>query len=93
MNADVLVLKAKHADPYENLAQANMEDIEFLSVDGIPVIAEERFGEIVPDGSAYESVEVGGRRLFARGAPASLYRAIREAVGFKKRLDYMPFDC
>ncbi len=93
MSADVLVLKAKHADPYENLAQAGMEDIEFLSVDGAPVIAEERFGELVPAGSGYERVDVGGRGMYARGAPASLYRAIREAVGFKKRLDYMPFEC
>lgn len=93
MNADLLVMKARHADPYENLAGAAMEDIEFLSVDGVPVIAEKRFEELIPDNADYEEVVVGGRPVLVRGAPASLYRAIRDAVGFKKRLDYLPFEC
>lgn len=93
MNADILVLKASKDEPYENLAAASMEDIEFLSVDGVPVLAEKRFGELMPKDAAYEEVMVGGRPMLARGAPATLYRNIRAAVGFKKRLDYLPFDC
>jgi hypothetical protein len=31
--------------------------------------------------------------MLCKGAPATLYRGVREAVGFKKRLDYLPFDC
>jgi hypothetical protein len=31
--------------------------------------------------------------MFAKGAPATLYREIRDAVGFKKRLEFLPFDC
>lgn len=92
MNADILLLKAKKDEPYENLAHATMEDIEFLSVDGVPVLAEKRFAELVPKGTEYEEVEIGGRAMIARGKPASLYKAVREAVGFKKRLDYLPFD-
>lgn len=92
MNGDVLVLKARKDEPYENLAVATMEDIEFLSVGGVPVLAEKRFEELLPD-SGYEELSVGGRSVFARGAPATLYRSVREAVGFKKRLDYLPFDC
>lgn len=92
MNADILILKAKKDDPYENLAQASMEDIEFLSVDGVPVLAEKRFAELVPDGVEYEEVSIGGRAMIAKGRPASLYKAVRKAVGFKKRLDYLPFD-
>lgn len=93
MNADILILKAKESEPYENLAMASMEDIEFLSVDGVPVLAEKRFSELMPKDVAYEDVIVGGRLMFARGNPVTLYRAIRTAVGFKKRLDYLPFDC
>lgn len=92
MNADILILKAKKDDPYENLAQASMEDIEFLSVDGVPVLAEKRFAELAPDGVEYEEVSIGGRAMIAKGRPASLYKAVRKAVGFKKRLDYLPFD-
>jgi hypothetical protein len=93
MNADLLVLKATRGEPYENLAAASMENIEFLSVDGVPVLAEKRFGELIPKDGAYEEVLVGGRPMLARGTPATLYRSIRAAVGFKKRLDYLPFDC
>ncbi len=93
MNADILVLKANKDEPYENLAAASMEDIEFLSVDGVPVLAEKRFGELMPRDVVYEEVTVGGRPMLARGTPATLYRAIRTAVGFKKHLDYLPFDC
>jgi len=93
MNADILVLKARKDDPYENLAEATMDDIEFLSVDGSPVIAEKRFQELVPSGTGFEEVVIGGRPMLAKGAPASLYRAIRTAVGFNKRLDYLPFEC
>ncbi len=93
MSADILVLKANKDEPYENLASATMEDIEFLSVNGVPVLAEKRFEELIPKDVAYEEVTVGGRPMLARGAPATLYRSIRAAVGFKKRLDYLPFDC
>ncbi len=93
MYADVLVLKAKVDDPYENLASASMEDIQFLSVSGVPVLAEERFGEACPRDVSYETVSVGGRALRVKGKPASLYKEIRKAVGFKKHLDYLPFDC
>jgi len=92
--ADVMVLRARHDDRYENLAQATMEDIEFLSVDGVPVLAERRFADAIPgDGEGYEEVKIDGRATLVRGAPATLYKAIRKALGFKKRLEYLPFDC
>ncbi|TFG83840.1 MAG: hydrolase [Spirochaetales bacterium] len=90
--ADVLILKAKHTDPYENLAHASMADIQFLSVDGQPVYAEERFAELMPT-TGLETVTVGNRPMLVKGAPLSLYRSVRAAVGFKKRLDYLPFEC
>ena len=48
-NADILVMKAVENDPYENLARARMEDIELLTVDGIPVLAEGRFACLLPE--------------------------------------------
>ncbi|MBU0936376.1 MAG: amidohydrolase family protein, partial [Spirochaetes bacterium] len=90
--ADILVLKARHSDPYENLAQATMEDIEFLSVAGQPVYADDRFSAIMPD-SGYESIKVAGRTMQVRGEPDTLYKSVRMAVGFNKKLAYMPFEC
>lgn len=90
--ADVLILKARHDDPYENLAQAKMDDIEFLSIDGRPVYADERFWELMP-GPKHEEVKVGRRMMRVKGSPLSLYRSVRKAVGFDKKLDYLPFEC
>jgi len=90
--ADILVLKAQHEDPYENLARASMQDIEFLSIDGQPVYCDERFAELLP-AEGYESVTVGNRTMYAKGQPETLYKSVRMAVGFPKKLDYLPFEC
>lgn len=92
-NADILVMKAVHDDPYENLARARMEDIELLTVDGVPVLAERRFGDLLPNkGQGYEELHYGGRPVLVKGNPATLYKAVRKAVGFKKNLAYLPFE-
>ncbi|MGD9941484.1 MAG: amidohydrolase family protein [Clostridia bacterium] len=92
-NADILVMKAIKDDPYENLASARMEDIELLTVDGVPVLAERRFSDLLPEGGkGYEEITSGGRPVLVKGNPATLYKAVREAVGFRKTLDYLPFE-
>jgi cytosine/adenosine deaminase-related metal-dependent hydrolase len=95
--ADVAVFRAKADDPYESLALAECEDLELLTIEGLPVYGdEEKYGSafegIVADGDGYGSVVVGGRKMFVKGNPAGLYRDIRAAVGFAKRLDYLPFE-
>jgi cytosine/adenosine deaminase-related metal-dependent hydrolase len=91
---DVLVLKAKDDDPYENLINASMRDIELLVLAGKPIYGEIRFLDIfkgeMPEG--YTQIKEGGRRLFVKGDPARLYKEIREKVGFKKKLDFLPFE-
>ena len=94
MLGDILVLKSSHDDPYENLVNASMEDIELLVLAGNPVYGETRFldifyGKLPPD---YTNIEIGGRDMFVKGDPAGLYNGIRQKVGFRKMLDYMPFD-
>lgn len=93
-SADILVLKATHDDPYEALARAHPEDIQLLTLEGVPILVEESlagpFGEMLDSG--YESVRIGGRKVYVRGAPATLYKAVRKAVGFAKKLDYLPFE-
>jgi len=91
---DVLVLKAVHNDPYENLVNASMSDIELLILAGMPIYGEIRFldvfGGTLP--SDYSEIEVDGRRMFVKGDPAGLYDDVRRKVGFKKILDFLPFD-
>jgi len=91
---DILVLKAKDGDPYENLVNAGMEDIELLVLAGMPLYGEVRFLDIfdgkLPDG--YTQIKVGKNTMFVKGDPAGLYNEVREKVGFKKSLDYLPFE-
>jgi hypothetical protein len=92
--ADVLVLKGRHDDPYENLVSASMHDIELLVLAGNPIYGELRFLDIfggrLPGG--YTQITVGERPMFVKGDPAGLYTGARKKIGFKKVLDYLPFE-
>ena len=91
---DVLVLKTNLDDPYENFATASMQDIELLVLAGTPIYGETRFLDIFGGNlpSGYSQIEVSGRAMFVKGDPEGLYNRIRQKVGFKKTLEYMPFD-
>jgi hypothetical protein len=71
-----------------------MEDIELLVLAGKPIYGELRFLDLVggkiPGG--YTQITVGKRPMFVKGDPAFLYRSCREKIGFKKVLDYLPFE-
>jgi cytosine/adenosine deaminase-related metal-dependent hydrolase len=91
---DILVLSGRVNDPYENLLAAEMKDIELLILAGKPIYGEMRFidllgGKLPPD---YTRITVGGRPMFVVGDPAGLYNECRRKIGFKKVLDYMPFE-
>lgn len=92
--ADILVLKAKTEDPYENLAGASMSDIQLLTIGGKPVYGNMRFIELlggaVPED--YSVVTVAGLPMFIKGNPIALYKEVRRKVGFKKVLDFLPFN-
>jgi len=93
--ADIMVLKARKDDPYENLASASMEDIQLLTLEGKPIYGEMRFLDIfsyskIPEG--YTEIVVGKRPMFVIGDPAALYNEIRRKTGVKKVLDFLPFE-
>ena len=91
---DILVLRAKNEDPYENLVNASMRDIELLVLAGKPVYGEMRFLDIfkgkLPGG--YTQIKAGKKPMFVKGDPAGLYNEVRRKVGFRKKLDYLPFE-
>jgi cytosine/adenosine deaminase-related metal-dependent hydrolase len=91
---DIIVLKAKNDDPYENFVNANMKDIELLVLAGNPIYGEMRFLNIfngtLPAG--YTQIKVGNREMFVKGDPAGLYKEVRKKIGFEKKLDYLPFE-
>ena len=91
---DILVMKAKNDDAYENLVNADMKDIELLVLAGNPIYGEMRFLDIfegkLPEG--YTTIKVKNRSMFVKGDPAGLYNEVRKKIGFKKELDYLPFE-
>jgi len=91
---DIIVMKAKNSDPYENFVNAGMKDIELLVLAGNPIYGEMRFMDIfngkLP--SDYTQIKVGNREMFVKGDPAGLYNEVRNKIGFKKILDYLPFE-
>jgi cytosine/adenosine deaminase-related metal-dependent hydrolase len=92
--ADIMVLKGMVNDPYENLSAANMEDIELLVLAGQPIYGELRFLDLL-DGAlprGYTKITVGNRPMFVKGDPAGLYKEVRRKIGFKKILDFLPFE-
>jgi hypothetical protein len=92
---DIMVLKARKDDPYENLASASMQDIELLTLAGKPIYGEMRFLDIFSDSKipeGYTEITVDKRPMFVIGDPAALYREIRRRTGFKKVLDFLPFE-
>ena len=96
MLGDILVLKAKYDDPYENLVNADMKDIEFLALAGKPIYGEMRFLDIFKNQNelpaGYTKIKTGNRTMFVKGDPAGLYIEARKKIGFKKKLDYLPFE-
>jgi cytosine/adenosine deaminase-related metal-dependent hydrolase len=91
---DVIVIKAKNDDPYENFVNTSMDDIELLILAGMPIYGEMRFIDIMGGSlpSGYTQINVCGRPMFVKGDPAGLYNEVRRKVGFKKELDFLPFD-
>jgi cytosine/adenosine deaminase-related metal-dependent hydrolase len=91
---DIIVLKGRLDNPYENFAQASMEDIELLVLAGTPIYGELRFLDIFGGNlpKAYSKINVAGRPMFVKGDPAGLYREARRKIGFKKILDFLPFE-
>ncbi|MBN2352781.1 MAG: amidohydrolase family protein [Spirochaetales bacterium] len=91
--ADAVVLARKDDDPYESLVKTNIEDIELLVLEGDPIFGRKEHEEIFAlRGQKYATVKLRGREMLVKGDPAGLMRRVREAVGFKKVLDFIPLD-
>ncbi len=90
---DILVVAVKNEDPYESLVSSGMEDIELLLLEGDPVYGGVEFEELFKlRGVDYSRVNVGEKERLVRGNPVGLMKRIRDAVGFKKKLDFIPID-
>jgi len=91
MLADLLVVRPRQDDPYEALLSMKMEDIELLLLAGTPILGSPEFEELFRLREVdYTCVRLNGKDRLVKGDPAGLLQEVRNAVGFKKILDYIP---
>jgi len=91
--ADILVLRPRHEDPYEALVQAQIEDIELLTLEGSPLFGSVQYRDFFRlNGRTHTDVSIMGARKFVKGDPAGLLARVRESVGYAKKLDFIPLD-
>ncbi len=99
--ADFIVLKAtSQQSPYEQLLAAEIEDIEIVVRDGIPLYFHEKhkplfYNEKILE-KHYERVRVCGKRqspiAYLIGKPLKLKQQIQKSARFKKVLVFFPIE-
>lgn len=90
--SDLLLLKEKHSDPFKNILECGMEDIELLLHEGKPIYGNLSFLEMTNLNQAdYSVFEIGSEKKFVIGHPDELMNQINSILGYKKNLPYLPF--
>jgi hypothetical protein len=91
--ADLLVVVAKDDNPYESLLKTEIEDIALLLLEGNPILAHKEYEELFQiRKQPYTPIKIRGREMLVKGDPVALLKRVREVVGYKKVLDFMPLD-
>lgn len=91
--ADLLLISTKTEEPYKAFSEFKMEEIELLTLEGKPVYGSAAYKDFFNiKNNGYSNVNVKGREKFVIGNPVDLLHKIREKVGFKKVLDFLPFE-
>jgi hypothetical protein len=91
--ADVLVTRRRDDDPWESLIKTEIDDIDLLVREGVPIFGGIEYQELFPlHQKEYSEFSIRGRKMVGKGDPEDLLKRIRKAVGFKKVLDFIPLD-
>jgi 5-methylthioadenosine/S-adenosylhomocysteine deaminase len=91
--ADLLLIRTKEKNPYKAFSEFEMEDIELVLLEGRPLYGSSQYKDFFNiKNNSYSDIKVKGREKFVIGNPVGLMHQIREKVGFKKVLDFLPFE-
>ncbi len=91
--ADILLVNPSREDPFDALIAATSGDIELLCLGGDPLFGSVEYeGLFTRSGKPFTTLTVSGKKKLAIGDPAGLMERVRDAVGFKKALDFIPID-
>jgi len=91
--ADFALFAKKSANPYSTIVQAEIRDVELVVVNGRPAFGSARFrGLFDSQKVACQEVTIDGARKLVVGDLTGLLRRINRAVGFKKKLPFLPVE-
>ncbi len=90
-NADLLILKSRHAHPLEGLAAAGPADVFLVVRGGRPVYGDESLEAVFTSlGVTFDRVTVQGTRKLVTSGYRALLDGIGRALGAPKRFDFLP---
>ena len=91
--ADLLVLRSDKTDPYRALVEMDYNEVMLVVIDGQPVYADPSFESLLENtGQTMHRVLVDGTEKLIKDDIMQVVNRIREAVGFKKILDFLPVE-
>ena len=91
-NQDILLVKQYAHDPFENLLDIKIEDIEFFMHKGIPVYGNSDFLEHFEiNRNDYYFFELETGEKFALGRPDKVTAEIDNLLGYHKDFPFLPF--
>jgi cytosine/adenosine deaminase-related metal-dependent hydrolase len=92
--ADFLVLPKRSGDPFEDLLNSEPKDIVLSLQNGVPVYGDAKFFEFASQfGQNIEKVKLFHKEIpekFMVGSPTLLLKKIRNELGYKKDLAFLP---
>ena len=88
----VLLIKKKNEDPFDNLLETEMEDIELLLHQGSPIYGNQDFLNAFDIKlENYFFFELGKTKKFVIGHPEKITQEIDSILGYHKDFPYLPF--
>ncbi len=91
-NQDILLINKYNDDPFDNLLELNIDDIQFFMHKGIPVYGDSSFlkhFEINRDD--YYFFDTNSENKFALGRPDKIIAEIDKLLGYHKDFPFIPF--
>lgn len=90
--SNLLLLKMKDLDPFENILNTLMDDIELFIHQGIPVYGDLKFlADFDIDRKQYHFFNVHGHKKFVKGHPELINAKIDSILGYHKDFPFFPF--
>lgn len=91
--ADFIVIQGDKSNPYSSLVNMDFEKVMLVVIDGKPRFGDDSFIPLfealeVP----FQKIKVAGSKKVIEGDVLGLLERVRQSVGFRKELEYLPVE-